>query len=124
MPRGRAALDVQLADEALSRLALRGRHVAVTGGGGHLRWWFLRADLELGGVLVVVRTKYDRSVEYGVLNPLEIVPLGANTGAECATVDEWANEIVWNLDEEIKTGVLGRAQRVQRDDGVTRLVWR
>jgi hypothetical protein len=61
---------------------------------------------------------------YGLQFSLRTLPRGTNTGEECQDVEEWAQEVRWDLDEEIGTGLVEEAARRVRDDGVVVLRWR
>lgn len=85
------------------------------------RWTFDRADLDNGQVLVLFEVEAER---FGVHYSLADLPYGPNTGEPCDTPGEWAQEIGWDVDEQVDTGGLLRAERVPGPDGVVLLRWR
>jgi hypothetical protein len=84
-------------------------------------WTFERADLNGDQVLVLFRVGAQR---FGVHYSLEELPHGPNTGEVCETPREWAQEIGWDMDEQVLTGGLLRAERSAGSDGVILLSWR
>ena len=95
-------------------------------------WTFERAELEGHDVLVVFRVKATSPVgvelsdsdRLGVLYPLADLPNGPSTGMPCDTVERWASEIAWDLDEQVDTGLIASAERAPRDPGLVLLRWR
>jgi hypothetical protein len=71
--------------------------------------------------LVVFRVKSDI---FGVLYPLDDLRAGVNTREPCDTPREWAEEIGWDIDEQVLTGGLLRAHRAPAPDGLVLLRWR
>jgi hypothetical protein len=95
-------------------------------------WTYERADLEGTDILVVFRVKATAPVRaelgdadrFGVLYPLGDLPNGPSTGTPWDTVDRWAGEIVWDIDEQVGTGLLMRAERTPRPPHLVLLRWR
>lgn len=73
-------------------------------------------------LLVVVRREPNREEKLGVYYQLSDYPKGPNTGELCATPDEWAQEIAWDLDEFVGAGG-SMAQRSPGPGDVTVLSW-
>ncbi len=90
--------------------------------GGDSGWIFERAELDGDQVLVIFRAGEDQG-RFGVHYDLAEAPYGVNTGAPRDTPDEWADEIVWTMDEQVVTGGLRRAERTTGSDGLTVLRW-
>lgn len=42
----------------------------------------------------------------------------------CGSLEEWAEEVDWVLDEELNTRMVETAERTVADDGVVTLWWR
>ncbi len=84
-------------------------------------WTFERADLDDEKVLVIFHVEDGR--RFGVHYDLAEAPNGVNTGEPRDTPDEWADEIVWTMDEQVLTGGLVRAERTTGPDGLTVLRW-
>jgi hypothetical protein len=97
----------------------------------HSNWAFERADLEGNAVLVVFRFKATAPIRrhmggsdlFGVLYPLDDLPDGPHTGMPSDTVERWAREIPWDLDEQVDVGLIANAARTPRPDLVL-LRWR
>jgi hypothetical protein len=100
--------------------------------GSFSNWTYERADLEGTDVLVVFRVKATAPVRadlgdgerFGVLYPLDDLPNGPNTGIPWDTVERWAEEIAWDLDEQVDTGLIARAERTPRPPHLVLLRWR
>jgi hypothetical protein len=84
-------------------------------------WTFERTDLDGDQVLVLFRVGAQR---FGVHYSLDELPDGPNTAEPCDTPREWAQEIGWDMDEQVLTGGLLRAERTAGSDGVILLSWR
>lgn len=95
-------------------------------------WTYECADLDGGRLLLVFRVKagaparpaHECETRFAVSYSLADLPYGPNTGTACATPEEWAVEIGWDMDEQIETGGVGRAERAQGQVGVVLLRWR
>jgi hypothetical protein len=95
-------------------------------------WTYERADLEGTDVLVVFRVKASAPVRaelgqadrFGVLYSLADLPNGPSTGMPWDTVDRWAGEIAWDIDEQVDTGLIARAERTPRPPHLVLLRWR
>jgi hypothetical protein len=86
-------------------------------------WVFERADLigdELRVVFHVMSGEPGRFATMYTLEPFE----GPNTGEECRSIQDWANEIAWDLDENIDNGGLIWAARYVGENGLVFLDWR
>src|SRR3954466_4433558 len=77
-------------------------------------WMFEQAELDGDRVLVVFRIEDQHRL--GVLYDVADAPNGVNTSEPCDTPEEWADEIVWTMDEQIETGGLARAERTTGPD--------
>lgn len=95
------------------RLGLRGRWDS--------GWLFERAELDGERVLVILRFEDER--RFGVHYELADVPNGPNSGELCETPQDWADEIVLDIDEQVLTGGVGRAERAAGPDGLEVLRW-
>jgi hypothetical protein len=83
-------------------------------------WKFERANLDADGVMVVFRVGDSR---LGVRYSFAEAPLGPNTGEPCGTASEWADEIALDMDEQVLTGAVTRAERSGGHDDFTVLRW-
>lgn len=61
---------------------------------------------------------------FAVRFSLDLMPDGPQTGEVCESLDEWAEEVGWVLDEELNTCMVETAERAVADDGVVILRWR
>jgi hypothetical protein len=61
---------------------------------------------------------------FAVRFSLALMPEGPQTGEMCESLDEWAQEVDWVLDEELNTCLVETAERTGADDGVVFLRWR
>jgi hypothetical protein len=82
---------------------------------------FERADLSRNHVLVVFRVDGQR---FGVHYSLSNLPNGPNTGMPCESPEQWAVEIGWDINEQVGTGGVARAERALGPDGLVLLRWR
>jgi len=95
-------------------------------------WTYERADLEGDDVLVVFRVKASAPVRphlgrdhrFGVLYPLADLPHGPSTGMPRDTVEQWADEIAGDIDEQVDTGLIATAERTARPPRLVLLRWR
>jgi hypothetical protein len=96
------------------------------------QWTYERADLDGDQVLVVfrvsaaapVRPELGATDRFGVRYSLAELPDGPNTGISCDTPQRWADEIAWDLDEQVDTGLVVQASRAPGPDGLVLLQWR
>ena len=77
-----------------------------------------------GSDLVVVFRYGGHPGLFAVRFALDLMPEGPQTGEVCASLDDWAQEVLWALDEELDTGMVETAERTVADDGVVALRWR
>jgi hypothetical protein len=84
-------------------------------------WAVERVELDRDQVMIVIRTGEQR---FGALYSLAELPFGPNTGEPCDTPRDWAEEISWDMEEQMDTGGLLRAERLRGSDGLVRLRWR
>src|SRR3954453_20521985 len=95
-------------------------------------WIYERADLEDTDVLVVfcvkagapVRAELGHADRFGVLYPLADLPNGPSTRTPWDTVERWAGEIAWDIDEQGDAGLIARAERTPRPPHLVLLRWR
>lgn len=74
---------------------------------------------------LVVRFRYEGHPElFAVRFSLGRMPEGPQTGETCESLDEWAQEVDWVLDEELNTRMVETAERTVADDGEVTLRWR
>ena len=74
---------------------------------------------------LVVRFRYQGHPElFAVRFSLDHMPQGPQTGEVCESLDEWAQEVDWVLDEELNTRMVETAERTVADDGEVTLRWR
>ena len=83
-------------------------------------WVFEGADLD--GDQVIVRFMVDAR-RYGARYSLDDLPAGPNTGIPCATPERWAFEVGWDVDEQVETGGVARAERAEGPDDLVLLRW-
>jgi hypothetical protein len=95
--------------------AVRGR-LAGRGWG----WTFERADLSADTVLVIFQVADGR--RFGVHYALADVPNGPSTGLPCDTPEQWADEIDLDIEEEVGTAGVARAECISAD-GLIVLRW-
>lgn len=88
----------------------------------HQPFAFEHADLDGDRVLVVFRI--DDQHRFGVHYSLADLPVGPNTGEPVGTPEEWATELGWDMDEQVHTGGIDRAERVSGQDDLILLRWR
>ena len=82
-------------------------------------------EVTVAGDDLVVKFHYDGYAElFAVRFSLDRMPEGPCTGDVCQTVEDWAEEIDWTLDEELGTRMVQTAERTVADDGVVTLRWR
>ena len=55
---------------------------------------------------------------------LDLMPERPQTGEICESLDDWAEEVYWVLDEQVNTSIVETAERTVADDGVVSLRWR
>lgn len=77
-----------------------------------------------GGDLVVVFRYGGLPELFAVRFSLARMPEGPQTGEVCESLDDWAQEVDWVLDEELNTRMVETAERTVADDGVVFLRWR
>lgn len=82
-----------------------------------------RVDLVDRDVLVVLRGVLNDDRCYGVRFSLASMPYGPNTGGVCESVERWAREVGWDLDEAIGTREVDHAARRVGPYGVVLLRW-
>ena len=84
-------------------------------------WKPERVELEGSEVLLVV---FEVGCEqFGVRYSLADMSEGPQTGLPCATPAAWARDLWGDIDEEVATGVVGRADRLEGPEGLTLLRW-
>ena len=77
-----------------------------------------------GSDLIVV-FRYEGCAElFAVRFSLDRMPEGPQTGEVCESLDDWAEEVDWTLDEELNTCMVQTAERTVTDDGLVVLKWR
>jgi len=77
-----------------------------------------------GSDLVVV-LRYEGYPElFAVRFSLDLMPEGPQTGEVCDSLDDWAEEVDWVLDEELNTCMVQTAERTVTEDGLVFLRWR
>ena len=84
-------------------------------------WTFESAELDGDAVLVIFRLA--GGSRYGVRYPLTDLPEGPNTDEPCETPADWAVEVWIDMEEQILTGGVTRADRTTRSDGLELLSW-
>jgi hypothetical protein len=89
--------------------------------GDRSHWAFESADLDGDAVLVIFRLA-NRS-RFGVRYTLSDAPEGPNTGEPCDTPEDWAEEIWVDMEEQILTGGVARAEHSRRPGGLVLLAW-
>lgn len=77
-----------------------------------------------GSDLVVVFRFVGYAELFAVRFSLSRMPEGPQTGEMCESLDAWAEEVDWVLDEELNTCMAQTAERAMGDDGVVILQWR
>jgi hypothetical protein len=83
------------------------------------------AEVTTDGSDLVVVFRYGGHPElFAVRFSLALMPEGPQTGEVCESLDDWAQEVDWVLDEELNTGMVETADRTVADDGVVTLRWR
>lgn len=81
-------------------------------------------EVTVAGAELVVRFRYEGHIElFAVRFSLDHMPQGPCTGELCQTVEEWAQEVDWTLDEELGTRMVQTAERMVDHDGVVTLLW-
>lgn len=82
-------------------------------------------EVTTDGSDLVVRFRCDGHPElFAVRFSLGLMPEGPQTGEVCESLDDWAQEVDWVLDEELNTRMVETAERTVADDGVVTLRWR
>jgi hypothetical protein len=82
-------------------------------------------EVTTDGSDLVVRFRYEGHPElFAVRFSLVLMPDGPQTGEVCESLDDWAEEVGWVLDEELNTCMVETAERTVADDGVVTLRWR
>ena len=82
-------------------------------------------DVTTDGSDLVVVFRYGGLPElFAVRFLLARMPEGPQTGEVCESLDDWAQEVDWVLDEELNTCMVETAERTVADDGVVFLRWR
>jgi hypothetical protein len=77
-----------------------------------------------GGDLLVT-FRYEGYTElFGVRFSLDNMPQGPCTGDVCESLDDWAEEVDWTLDEELNTRMVQTAKRSVSAEGLVMLRWR
>ncbi len=83
------------------------------------------AEVATDGSDLVVTFRYEGHPEtFAVRFSLARMPEGPQTGEVCDSLEEWAEEVDWVLDEELNTRMVETAERTVADDGVVTLRWR
>lgn len=77
-----------------------------------------------GSDLVVTFRHEGHPGTFAVRFSLARMPEGPQTGKVCESLDDWAQEVDWVLDEELNTLMVETAERIVADDGVVTLRWR
>lgn len=92
-------------------------------------WQFLGAEVVGRAVRVVFTLRRDERLgrhepgAFAVDYTLTDLPEGANTGEVCDTPYEWAEEVWLDIEEEVATGGVWRAERSVGPDRVVLLRW-
>ena len=82
-------------------------------------------EITTDGSDLVVRFRYEGHPElFAVRFSLARMPEGPQTGEACESLDDWAQEVDWVLDEELNTRMVETAERTVAGDGVVTLRWR
>lgn len=82
-------------------------------------------EVTTDGSDLVVRFRYEGHPDlFAVRFSLARMPEGPQTGEVCESLDDWAQEVDWVLDEELNTCMVETADRTVADDGVVFLRWR
>ena len=82
-------------------------------------------EVTTDGSDLVVRFRHEGHPElFAVRFSLGRMPEGPQTGEVCESLDEWAQEVDWVLDEELNTRMVETAERTVADDGGVTLRWR
>lgn len=82
-------------------------------------------EVTTDGSDLVVRFRYEGHVGlFAVRFALGRMPEGPQTGEVCESLDDWAQEVDWVLDEELNTRMVDTAERTVADDGEVTLRWR
>lgn len=82
-------------------------------------------EVAVNGSDLLVTFHYEGFPElFGVRFSLDNLPEGPCTGGVCDSVEEWAEEVDWTLDEELNTRMVQTAERTVVDDGLVMLRWR
>ncbi len=82
-------------------------------------------EVATDGSDLVIRFRYEGHAElFAVRFSLARMPEGPQTGEVCESLDDWAEEVGWVLDEELNTRMVETAERTVADDGVVTLRWR
>ncbi len=69
--------------------------------------------------------RYGRHAElFAVRFSLVRMPEGPQTGETCQSLEDWAEEVAWVLDEELNTAMAETAERTVTQDGLVHLRWR
>ena len=111
-------------------LAAVRRHVAAPA--PRPSWDFVGAEVVDRAVRVTFTLREDSVLgrrrhepgRFAVDYPLTDLPEGPSTGEECDTPDEWAVEVTVDIDEEVDTGGVWRAERSAGPEGAVLLRWR
>lgn len=77
-----------------------------------------------GSDLVVVLRYEGYSELFAVRFSLDRMPEGPQTGEVCDSLDDWAEEVDWVLDEELNTCMVQTAERTVTEDRLAFLQWR
>lgn len=82
-------------------------------------------EVTTDGSGLVVAFRYEGHSElFAVRFSLARMPEGPQTGEVCESLDDWAQEVDWVLDEELNTCMVETAERISADGGVIILQWR
>ena len=97
---------------------------------GRMNWQALAVayrpvEVTTDGSDLVIRFRYEGHPElFAVRFSLARMPEGPQTGEVCASLEDWAGEVGWVLDEELNTRMVDTAERTVANDGVVNLRWR
>lgn len=82
-----------------------------------------RVDIVNHEIQVVLRRVGVRHGPHAIRYSLARLPVGPCTGEVCDSVDQWAIEVAWDLDEVIGTRAIEAAEQRTEPDGLVLLRW-
>jgi hypothetical protein len=78
-------------------------------------------EVTTDGSDLVVAFRYEGHSElFAVRFSLDRMPEGPQTGELCESLEDWAQEVDWGLDEELNTCMVQTAERTVTEDGLVR----